>query len=150
MLDRVMLPQKKRKVDEEAQKAKDVAKLFRAVHTIRTADELRAKGIKSVEEEVAKYPDLAGLVDVVMPTKIIVDMVQNITADPSVSSKQSKLPTIVDLNIKKVHPTSKVNMLGICIFYCPMCPETFKNHGTADAHICEEYTKIKYGPCSEC
>ena len=85
-----------------------------------------------------------------MPTKIIVDMVQNATAGPSVSNKQSKLPTIVDLSIRKVHPTSKVNMLGIHIFYCPMCHETFKNQGTADAHICEEHTKIKFSPCSEC
>ena len=37
--------------------AKDVTKLLRAVHTIRKADELRAKGMKSVEEVVAKYPD---------------------------------------------------------------------------------------------
>ena len=88
--------------------AKDVAKLLRAVCTIRKADELRAKGMKSVEKVVAKYPVLAGLVDVVMPTKIIVDTMQNVTAGPSVSSKQGKLPTIVDLNIKKVHPNLKL------------------------------------------
>ena len=40
MLGREMPPKKKTKVDEEAKKAKDVAKLLRAVCTIRKADEL--------------------------------------------------------------------------------------------------------------
>ena len=45
-----MPPKKERKVNEEAQKAKDVAKLLRAVGTIRKADELRAKGMNLLKK----------------------------------------------------------------------------------------------------
>ena len=28
--------------------------------------------------------------------------------------------------------------------------KTFRNHGTADAHMRKEHTKIKYGQCTHC
>ena len=61
-----------------------------------------------------------------------------------------EVSTVVDLGTEKSYPSSYVNTLGIRIFECPVCESTFRNHGTADAHICKEHTKMKYGPCTKC
>ena len=61
-----------------------------------------------------------------MPTKIIVDTVQSVTAGPLVSGKQNTLPTIADLSLMKVHPTSKVNKIGILILYSLMSFEALR------------------------
>ena len=92
---------------------------------------------------MAKYLDLAGLCEIVKLTKIVVDMAKNVTAvplTPSISSKDNKMPTIMDFSQNKVYHSSYINTLGIRIFEYPI---TFRNHGTADAHIHEEHTKIK-------
>ena len=69
MLDRDELVQKAN-IDPEARKSKDVAKLFGAMCTIRKADEMWARGMADLEEIVGKYPDLAGLAEIVKPTKM--------------------------------------------------------------------------------
>ena len=143
MLGRESLPKKSQDV-ESKKKAKDVGKLLKAVRMIRKADQLRARGMMVVEEIVGKYPDLAGLAEIVQPTKIVSDQIK--VGQPGTS----KTPTTVDLSGKKVYPTSVINTLGIRIFSCPVCAAKFRNHGTADAHIHQEHTKIKYGPCPTC
>ena len=72
MLGRDELAQKAN-IDPEARKRKDVAKLLGAMHTIRKADEMQAKGMAVLEEIVGKYPDLAGLAEIVNPTKNVID-----------------------------------------------------------------------------
>ena len=96
-----------------------------------------------------KYPDVAGLAEIVKPTKNVIYNTPVPTA-PSQPPVPKEVPTVVDLNTKSyIHP-SYINTLGIRIFECPVCKSTFINHGTADAHICKEHTKMKYGPCTEC
>ena len=69
---------------------------------------------------------------------------------PSQSTVPKEVPTVVDSGTPKLYPTSSINTLGIRIFECPVCESTFRNHGTADAHIRKEHTKMKYGPCTKC
>ena len=69
MLGRDELVQKAN-IDPEARKSKDVAKLLGAMHTIRKADEMQARGMAVLEEIVGKYHDLACLVEIVKPTKM--------------------------------------------------------------------------------
>ena len=47
-----------------------MAKLLGAVHTIRKADEMWARGMAVLEEIVGKYTDLVGLAEIVKPTKM--------------------------------------------------------------------------------
>ena len=74
MVDADMLgrdePAQKANIDPEARKKKDVAKLLGMMCTIRKADEMRARGMAVLEEIVGKYPDLAGLAEIVKPTKM--------------------------------------------------------------------------------
>ena len=43
------------------------------MHTIRKADEMRAREMAVLEEIMGKYPDLAGLAEIVKPTKNVID-----------------------------------------------------------------------------
>ena len=63
----------KANIDPEARKSKDVAKLLGVIHTIRKADEMQAKGMAVLEEIVGKYPDLAGLAEIIKPAKNVID-----------------------------------------------------------------------------
>ena len=139
----------KANIDPEARKKKDVAKLLGAMRTIRKADEMWARGVAVVEEIVGRYPDLAGLAEIVKPAKAVMDKTPVPTA-PSQSTVPKEVPTVVDLGIPKLYPSSSINTLGIRIFQCPACEQTFRNHGTADAHIRKEHTKLKYGLCTKC
>ena len=139
----------KANIDPEARKKKDVAKLLGAMRTIRKADEMQARGVAVVEEIVGRYPDLAGLAEIVKPAKTVMDQTPVPTA-PSQSTVPKEVTTVVDSGTPKLYPSSSINTLGIRIFECPVCKSTFRNHGTADAHICKEHTKIKYGPCTKC
>ena len=139
----------KANIDPEARKKKDVAKLLGAMRTIRKADEMLARGVTVVEEIVGRYPDLAGLAEIVKPAKTVMDQTPVPTA-PSQSTVPKEVPTVVDSDTPKLYPSSSINALGIRIFECPVCESTFRNHGTADAHIRKEHTKIKYGPCTKC
>ena len=139
----------KANIDPEARKKKDVAKLLGAMRTIRKADEMWARGVAVVEEIVGRYPDLAGLAEIVKPAKTVMDQTPVPTA-PSQSTVPKEVPTVVDSGTPKLYPSSSINTLGIRIFECPVCESTFRNHGTADAHIHKEHTKIKYGPCTKC
>ena len=139
----------KANIDPEARKKKDVAKLLGAMRTIRKADEMQATGVAVVEEIVGRYPDLAGLAEIVKPAKTVMDQTPVPTA-PSQSTVPKEVPTVVDSGTPKLYPSSSINTLGIRIFECPVCESTFRNHGTADAHIRKEHTKIKYGPCTKC
>ena len=69
---------------------------------------------------------------------------------PSQPPVPKEVPTVDDLGTKKLYLSSYINTLGIRIFECPICESTFRNHGTADAHISKEHTKMKYGPCTKC
>ena len=60
----------KANTDPGARKKKDVAKLLGAMHTIRKADEMWARGVAVLEEIVGRYPDLVGLAEIVKPTKM--------------------------------------------------------------------------------
>ena len=148
MLGRDELAQKAN-IDPEARKSKDVAKLLGAMHTIRKADEMWARGMAVLEEIVGKYPDLVGLTEIVKPTKIVIDKTP-VPTTPSQPPVPKEVPTIVDLGPKKLYPSSYINTLGIRIFQCPVSESTFRNHGTADAHIHKEHTKMEYGPCTKC
>ena len=139
----------KANIDPEARKKKDVAKLLGAMRTIRKADEMWARGVAVVEEIVGRYPDLAGLAEIVKPAKTLMDKTPVPTA-PSQSTVPKEVPTVVDSGAPKLYPSSSINTLGIRIFECPVCQSTFRNHGTADAHIRKEHTKMKYGPCTKC
>ena len=139
----------KANIDPEARKKKDVAKLLGAMRTIRKADEMQARGVAVVEEIVGRYPDLAGLAEIVKPAKMVMDQTPVPTA-PSQSTVPKEVPTVVDSGTPKLYPSSSINTLGIRIFECPVCKSTFRNHGTADAHIRKEHAKIKYGPCTKC
>ena len=148
MLGRDELAQKAN-IDPEARKSKDVAKLYGAMHPIRKVDEMQARGMAVLEEIVGKHPDLAGLAEIVKPTKNVIDK----TPVPTVPSQPlvpKEVPIVVDLGAKKLYPPSYINTLGIRIFQCPVCESTFRNHGTAHAHIHKEHTKMKYGPCTKC
>ena len=139
----------KANIDPEARKKKDVAKLLGTMRTIRKADEMWATGVAVVEEIVGRYPDLAGLAEIVKPAKTVMDQTPVPTA-PSQSTVPKEVPTVVDSGTPKLYPSSSINTLGIRILKCPVCKSTFRNHGTADAHIHKEHTKIKYGPCTKC
>ena len=153
MVDADMLgrdePAQKANTDPEARKKKDVAKLLGAMLTIRKADEMQARGMTVLQEIVGKYPDLAGLAEIVRPTKNVMDKTPVPTA-PSQSTVPKEVLTVVDSGTPKLYPSSSKNTLGIRIFKCPVCESTFRNHGTADAHIHQEHTKIKYGLCTKC
>ena len=153
MVDSDMLgrdePAQKANIDPEARKKKDVAKLLGLMHTIRKADEMQARGMAVLEEIVGKYPDLAGLAEIVKPTKNVMDKTPVPTA-PSQSTVPKEVPTVVDSGTAKLYPSSYINTLGIRIFKCPVCESTLRNHGTADAHIRKEHTKMKYGLCTKC
>ena len=136
-------------IDPEARKKKDVAKLLGAMHTIRKADEMQARGMAVLEEIVGRYPDLVGLAEIVKPTKNVMDKTPVPTA-PSQSTVPKEVPTVVDSGTPKLYPSSSINTLGIRIFKCPVCESTFRNHGTADAHIHKEHRKMKYGLCTKC
>ena len=89
----------KANIDPEARKSKDVAKLLGVMHTIRKADEMWARGMAVLEEIVGKYPDLAGLVEIVKPTKNVIDK----TPVPTTQSQPwvpKEVPTVVDLGTK--------------------------------------------------
>ena len=153
MVDKDMLGRdetaQKANIDPEARKKKDVAKLLGAMQTIRKADEMRARGVAVVEEIVGRYPDLVGLAEIVKPAKTVMDQTPVPTV-PSQSTVPKEVPTVVDSGTPKLYPSSSINTLGIRIFECPVCESTFRNHGTADAHIRKEHTKMKYGPCTKC
>ena len=72
MLGRDELVQKAN-IDPEARKSKDAAKLLGVLCTIRKADEMQARGMAVLEEIVGKYPDLAGLAEIVQPAKNVMD-----------------------------------------------------------------------------
>ena len=110
---------------------------------------MQAREMAVLEEIVGKYPDLAGLAEIVKPTKNVIDKTPVPTA-PSQPPVPKEVPTVVDLGAKKLYPFSYINTFGIRIFQCPVCESTFRNHGTADAHIHKEHTKMKYGPCTKC
>ena len=139
----------KANIDPEARKSKDVAKLLGAMCTIRKADEMQAKGMAVLEDIVGKYPDMAGLAEIIKPAKNVIDKTP-VTTSPSQPPMPKEAATVVDLGSQKLYPSSHINTLGIRIFQCPACEKTFRNHGTADAHICKEDTKIKYGLCTNC
>ena len=139
----------KANIDPEARKKKDVAKLLGAMQTIRKADEMWARGVAVVEEIVGRYPDLVGLAEIVKPAKTVMDKTP-VPTTPSQSTVPKEVPTVVDSGTPKLYPSSSINTLGIRIFECPVCESTFRNHGTADAHIRKEHTKMKYGPCTKC
>ena len=153
MVDSDMLgrdePAQKANIDPEARKKKDVAKLLGAMCIIRKADEMQARGMAVLKEIVGKYPDLAGLAEIVKPAKTVMDKTPVPTA-PSQSTVPKEVPTVVDSGTPKLYPSSSINTLGIRIFKCPVCESTFRSHGTADAHIRKEHTKMKYGPCTKC
>ena len=139
----------KANTDPEARKKKDVAKLLEAMRTIRKADEMQARGMAVLEEIVGRYPDLVGLAEIVKPAKTVMDQ----TPVPSTSSQSAvpkEVPTAGVSGTQKLYPSSSINTFGIRIFKCPICESTFRNHGTADAHIRKEHTKMKYGPCTKC
>ena len=136
-------------IDPEARKKRDVAKLLGAMRTIRKADEMQASGVAVVEEIVGRYPDLVGLAEIVKPAKMVMDQTP-VPTTPSQSTVPKEVPTVVDSGAPKIYPSSSINTLGIRIFEYPVCQSTFRNHGTADAHIRKEHTKMKYGPCTKC
>ena len=72
-----------------------MAKLLGVMHTIRKADEMQAV----LEEIVGKYPDLAGLAEIVKPTKYVIDKtpVPTTLSQPPVPKE---VPTVVDLGTK--------------------------------------------------
>ena len=142
-------PAQKANIDPEARKSKDVAKLLKAMCTIRKADEMRARGIAVLEEIMGKYPDLVGLAEIVKPIKNVIDNTP-ISTTPSQPPVPKEVLTVVELSTKKLYPSSQINTLGIRIFQCPVCESTFRNHGTSDAHICKEHTKMKYDLCPKC
>ena len=130
----------KANTDPEARKKKDVAKLLGVMCTIRKADEMRARGMAVLEEIVGRYPDLAGLAEIVKPAKTVMDQ----TPVPTTSSQSAvpkEVPTAGVSGTQKLYPSSSINTLGIRIFKCPICESTFRNHGTADVHIRKEHTK---------
>ena len=90
-----------------------------------------------------------GLAEIVKPAKMVMDQTPVPTA-PSQSTVPKEVTTVVDSGTPKLYPSSSINTLGIRIFECPVCKSTFRNHGTADAHIRKEHTKMKYGPCTKC
>ena len=107
-----------------------------------------ARGVAVVEEIVGRYPDLAGLAEIVKPAKTVMDQTP-VPTMPSQSTVPKEVPTVVDSGSPKLYPSSSINTLGIRILECPVCESTFRNHGTADAHICKEHAKMKYGMCTK-
>ena len=142
-------PAQKANIDPEARKSKDVATLLKAIHTIRKADEMQARGMAVLEEIVGKYPELVDLAEIVKPTKNVIDNT-SVSTTPSQPPVPKEVLTVVELSTKKLYLSSQINTLGIRIFQCPVCESTFRNHGTADPHIHKEHTKMKYGPCPKC
>ena len=103
MLGRDELAQKAN-IDPGARKSKGVAKLLGVMHTIRKVDEMQARGMAVLEEIVGKYPDLAGLAEIVKPTKYVIDKtpVPTIPSQPLVSKE---VLIVVDLGTKNyIHP----------------------------------------------
>ena len=148
MLGRDELAQKGN-IDPDTRKSRDMAKLLGAMCTIRKVDEIRARGMAVLEEIVGKYPDLVGLAEIVKPTKNVMDKTP-VPTTPSQPPVPKEVPTVVDLGAKKLYLSSYINTLGIRIFQCPVCESTFRNHGTADAHIRKEHIKMKYALCTKC
>ena len=110
---------------------------------------MQARGMAVLEEIVGKYPDLVGLAEIVKPAKNVIDKTP-VTTSPPQPPMPKEGPTVVNLGSQKLYPSSHINTFGIRIFQCPACERTCRNHGTTDAHICKEHTKIKYGPCTKC
>ena len=98
-----------------------------------------------LEEIVGKYPDLVGLAEIVKPTKNVMDKTPAPTA-PSQPPVPKEVPTVVDSGTTKLYPSSYKNTLGIRIFKCPVSEITFRNHGTADAHIHKAHKKNEIWP----
>ena len=121
MLGREEVAQKAN-IDPEARKSKDVAKLLGAICTIRKADEMQAKGMAVLEEIVGKYPDLAGLAEIIKPAKNVIDKEKTpVTISPSQPPVPKEAATVVTSGSKKLYPSSHINTLGIRIFQCPAC-----------------------------
>ena len=114
----------KANTDPEARKKKDVAKLLGAMCTIRKADKMWARGMAVLEEIVGRYPDLAGLAEIVKPTKNVMDKTP-VPTTTSQSTVPKEVPTAVDSGTQKLYPSSSINTLGIRIFKCPVCESTF-------------------------
>ena len=153
MVDSDMLgrdePAQKANIDPEARKSKDVAKLLKGMCTFRKAYEMWARGMAVLEEIMGKYPDLVGLAEIVKPTNNVIDNT-HVSTTPSQPPVPKEVLTVVELSTKKLYPSSQINTLGIRIFQCPVWESTFRNYGTADAHIHKEHLKMTYGPCPNC
>ena len=89
----------KANIDPEARKKKDVAKLLGAMQTIRKADEMWARGVAVVEEIVGRYPDLAGLAEIVKPAKTVMDQ----TPVPTVHHHNQQCPRKFPLLLIQAH-----------------------------------------------
>ena len=63
--------------------------------TIRKVDEMQARGMSVLEEIVGKYPDLAGLAEIVKPAKNVMDKTP-VPTTPSQPPEPKKVPTVVD------------------------------------------------------
>ena len=93
----------KANIDPEARKSKDMAKLLRAIHTIRKADEMWAKGMAVLEEIVGKYLDLAGLAEIIKPAKNVIDMEKTpVTTSPSQPPVPKEAATVVCFRLPKI------------------------------------------------
>ena len=123
MLGREEVAQKAN-IEPEARKSKDVAKLLGVICTIRKADEMQAKGMAVLEEIVGKYPDLAGLAEIIKPAKNVIDKTP-VTTSPSQPPVSKEAATVVASGSQKLYPSSHINTLGIRIFQCPACEKTF-------------------------
>ena len=110
----------KANTDPEARKKKDVAKLLGAMRTIRKADEMWARWVAVLEEIVGRYPDLAGLAEIVKPAKTVMDQTPVPTAHHHNQQCPRKFPLLVISGTQKLYPSSAINTLGIRIFKCPV------------------------------
>ena len=95
----------KANIDPEARKKKDVAKLLGAMQTIRKADEMWARGVAVVEEIVGRYPDLAGLAEIVKPAKTVMDQTPVPTACHHNQQCPRKFPLLlIQAHQNYIHP----------------------------------------------
>ena len=94
---------------------------------------------------MARHPDLAGLLEIVKPITSVIESTASMSMMPSVASKETNMLTLLDLSQKNIFPHSYVNTVGICIFVCSIYKHECRNNGTADACVCEEHLKVKYG-----
>ena len=122
--------------------------LLKAIKTVRKVNQMRVAAIKKAEGVGAKHPDLADLLEIVKPITSIIESTVSMSVMPSVEGMETNMLTLLNLSQKKIYLPSYVNSLRICIFVCPICKHQCRNHGTADAHSCEEHSKVKYWPCS--